>query len=419
LALSLQLSPRTNVDDCKPTYMNASVLRILEFVAVLGCLSSSVYYCICLRGARIFLRQTRADNSVLGTLPPVSILKPLKGADREMCEAFRSHCLQDYPEYEIIFGVSEPDDPAIDFVKQLQRESPKTAIVLVVCPKKLGANVKISNLEQMLASARFDHLLVNDSDIRVEPGYLRQVMTPLADERVGMVTCLYRGVGAPTLGSRLESLGISADFIPGVLVARQLEGALHFALGSTMAFRRADLVRIGGFQSIVDFLADDYELGRRIADLGLQVQLSDVIVETHLPAYDLRGFLAHQLRWARGVRDARAAGYIGLVTTFGLMWGILAVAFAHAAPWSWAVLGVTVFLRLAVAITVGEFVLRDRALWRNLWLLPARDLFAVGVWIASFLGDRVTWRGDRFELKDGRLVHTENSKNSAAQRGTS
>jgi ceramide glucosyltransferase len=321
-----------------------------------------------------------------------------------MYEAFRSHCVQDYPEYEIIFGVSEPDDPAVDLVKQLQQEFPQTRIGWVVCPKKLGANVKVSNLQQMLASARYECLLVNDSDIRVPPDYLSRVMAPLADERVGLVTCLYRGVAGPTLGSRLESLGISTDFIPGVLVASLLEGGLHFALGSTMAFRRADLARIGGLESMVDFLADDYELGRRIAGLGLRIELSDTVVETHLPAYDMRGFLAHQLRWARGVRDARPGGYLGLVTTFGLVWGILVVALDQAAPWSWAVLGMTVLLRLLVAMTVGGFLLRDRAAWRDLWLLPARDLIAVAVWIASFFGHSVTWRGDRFELKDGRLI---------------
>jgi ceramide glucosyltransferase len=379
------------------------IRTILESVAGFGCLSSSIYYCICLRSASAFVRQTRAAASVRAA-PPVSILKPLKGADREMYESFRSHCLQDYPEYEIIFGVGEPDDPAINFVKQLQQEFPKNPIALVVCPEKLGANVKVSNLEQMLASAKYEYLLVNDSDIRVQSDYLRRVMAPLADERVGMVTCLYRGVAAPTLSSHLESLGVSTDFIPGVLVARQIEGGLHFALGSTMAFRRSDLARVGGFHSIVDFLADDYELGRRISGLGLEIKLSDAVVETHLPAYDLRGFLAHQLRWARGVRDARIGGYVGLLTTFGLMWGILAIIFAHGAPWSWAALGVTAFLRLAVAIAVGGFVLRDRALWRNLWLLPARDLIAVGVWLASFLGHGVTWRGDRFNLKNGRLV---------------
>lgn len=385
--------------------MTHIVIRILAIVAVSGCISGCAYYLICLWSALGFLRQQDADLGVLvSSLPPASILKPLKGADRQMYESFRSHCLQDYPEYEIIFGVSDADDPAIEFVKKLQREYPTRAIKLAVCTRKLGANIKVSNLEQMLGSARYEHLLVNDSDIRVPPDYLQRVIEPLTREAVGMVTCLYRGAAAPTLGSRLEWLGIATDFIPGVLVARRLEGGLHFAFGSTMAFRRTDLARIGGFQSIVEFLADDYELGRRIADLGLEVRLSDAIVETHLPAYDLRGFLSHQLRWARGVRDARAGGYIGLIATFGLMWGILAVVFAQGTPWSWCILGVTALLRLSVAIAVGRFVLRGRDLLRNLWLIPARDLIAVGVWVASFLGHGVTWRGDRFELKDGRLM---------------
>src|SRR5579863_8767478 len=383
--------------------------RILQLVAILGCVSSSVYYLLCLWSAGAFLRGRR-NSSVVDTdvrQPPVSILKPLKGTDPDIYASFRSHCLQDYPEYEIIFGVSDPDDPAVASVEQLQREFPDRAIRLAVSPNKLGANVKVSNLEQMLPAARYEHLIVNDSDICVEPDYLRRVVAPLADEAVGMVTCLYRGIATSTFGSQLESLGISTDFCAGVLVARQLEGGLRFGLGSTLAFRRADLERIGGFRSIVDFLADDYELGRRIAALGLTVVLSDVVVETHLPAYDLRGFLAHQLRWARGVRDSRAAGYIGLVSTYGLMWALLGLIAAHGAPWSWAVLGATALLRFVVAVAVGSFVLKDTRLLKNLWLLPVRDLVAVAVWIASFAGHTVTWRGDRFVLKDGRLIRID------------
>jgi len=381
-------------------------VRTFQFVGILGCLSSSIYYLLCLWSAASFLRGQKAGGVARPrkALPPVSILKPLKGTDPDIYESFRSHCLQDYPEYEIIFGVSDPDDPAVASVKELQQEFPDHAIGLVVSPNILGANVKVSNLEQMLTSARFEHLIVNDSDIRVEPDYLRRVIAPLADERVGMVTCLYRGIAASTLGSKLESLGISTDFCPGVLVARELEGGLRFGLGSTLAFRRTDLERIGGFRSVVDFLADDYELGRRIAALGLQVQLSDVVVETYLPAYDLRGFLAHQLRWARGVRDSRAGGYIGLVSTYGLMWALLALIAWHAAPWAWAVFGVTTMLRLAVALVVGKSVLQDPHLLKNLWLLPVRDLVGVVVWVASFAGHTVTWRGDRFELRKGRLV---------------
>ena len=361
--------------------------------------------------ACVFLREGAGAGERQGlppqTLPPVSILKPLKGTDPDIYESFRSHCLQDYPEYEIIFGVSDPDDPAVASVQQLQREFAGCAIQLVVCPNQLGANVKVSNLEQMLPAVRYQYLVVNDSDIRVERDYLRRIVAPLIDERVGMVTCLYRGVAASTLGSQFESLGISTDFCPGVLVARQLEGRLRFALGSTLAFRRTDLEKIGGFRSIVDFLADDYELGRRIAGLGLQVFLSDVVVETHLPAYDLRGFLAHQLRWARGVRDSRTGGYIGLASTYGLMWALIALVASRGALWTWAVAGMTVLLRFAVALTVGKIVLKDRGLLRHLWLLPARDLVAVVVWIGSFAGHTVTWRGDRFKLKNGRLIRID------------
>ncbi len=382
-----------------------SLSGIVQLIAILGCLSSSAYYLICLWSAGVFVRGRRVTSARgAQSFPPVSILKPLKGIDPDIYEAFRSHCLQDYPEYEIIFGLSDAADPAVASVEQLRREFPNARINLVVCPSILGTNVKVSNLEQMVQTARYEHLVVNDSDIRVEPDYLRKVIAPFLNDEVGMVTCLYRGVPASTLGSQLEALGISTDFSAGVLVAQQLEGGLHFGLGSTLAFRRRDLDRIGGFKAIVDFLADDYELGRRIADLGLTVVLSPAIVETHLPAYSFAGFLSHQMRWARGVRDARLAGYIGLVSTFGLMWSLLAVIASHGAPWSWAVLTGVLLLRFAVAFAVGKSALQDGRLIGQLWMLPIRDLIAVGVWIASFAGHTVTWRGEKFELRNGRLV---------------
>ena len=391
--------------------MMHSIGSVFQIIALLGCVSSSVYYLLCLWSAAGFLRvrDTLRSSGWPPLLPPVSILKPLKGIDPEIYEGFRSHCQQDYREYEIIFGVSDPADPAIASVEQLKQEFPERAIRLMVCPNILGANVKVSNLEQMVQVARYEHLIVNDSDIRVERDYLRRVMAPLANEHAGMVTCLYRGVAAPTLGSQLEALGISTDFCAGVLVAQQVEGGVRFGLGSTLALRRKELDRIGGFRAIVDFLADDYELGRRIADLGLKVTLSDVVVETHLPAYDVRGYLDHQLRWARGVRDARRGGYLGLAATFGLLWALLNIIAAHAAPWSWAVLAAMFLLRVAMAIVVGKSVLQDSRVVEQIWLLPLRDLLAVFVWIASFAGHTVVWRGETFELKNGRLIrlHTQ------------
>jgi ceramide glucosyltransferase len=385
--------------------MMHSILRIVQIVAVFGTFSSSIYYLLCLWSAARFLGERNVANEAGAVpLPPISILKPLKGTDPEIYQSFRSHCLQDYPEYEIIFGVSDPNDPAIESVKALQQEFPDRRIRLLVSPKILGANVKVSNLAQMLGEAHHSHLIVNDSDIRVEPDYLRRVTAPLADQRVGMVTCLYRGVAGPTLGSRLEGLGISTDFCPSVLAARQLEGGIRFGLGSTLAFRRTELEKIGGFTSFVDYLADDYELGKRIFELGLTVKLSDVVVETYLPSYRLREFLAHQLRWARGVRDARASGYLGLVFTFGLLWSLLALAASRGALWAWSALAVTMFLRFAVALVVGQSVLHDRKILKYAWLIPLRDLVAAAIWFASLRGHTVTWRGDRFHLKDGKLT---------------
>ncbi|MGA6980760.1 MAG: bacteriohopanetetrol glucosamine biosynthesis glycosyltransferase HpnI [Candidatus Sulfotelmatobacter sp.] len=386
------------------------ILAIVRVVAVIGVFSSSAYYLLCLWSAARFLRERQAASPAQASsaFPPVSILKPLKGIDPEIYESFRSHCVQDYPEYEIIFGVSDPNDPAIESVKMLQKEFPQLAIHLLVCQEILGTNVKVSNLSQMVNIARFDHLIVNDSDIRVQPDYLQRIIAPLTDSKIGMVTCLYRGVAQSTMGSRLESLGISTDFCAGVLAARQLQGGIRFGLGSTLAFRRGELEKIGGFISVVDYLADDYELGERIASLGLKVELSDVVVETFLPPYRFKDFCAHQLRWARGMRDARAGGYLGLVSTFGIAWALVALAASRASAWSCAVLAFTLLLRLTVAITVGASVLHDRQVLRDAWLIPLRDLIAVAVWIASLGGNTVTWRGERFRLSKGRLTRISN-----------
>ena len=383
-----------------------SALLMVEYIAVLGSVTGSVYSILCLRSALAFQREKnklRQMASASATLLPVSILKPLKGMDPEIYESFRSHCLQDYPDYELIFGASDPEDPAVASVRRLQAEFPQRRIEMVVCADSPGPNVKVTNLAQMARAARHDVLIVNDSDIRVERDYLRQVTAPLQSERVGLVTCLYRGKAAPTLGSRLEALGISSDFCAGVLAARQIEGGIRFGLGSTLAFRRPDLQRIGGFEAIADYLADDYELGKRVADLGMDVVLAPNAVETFLPAYSVGGFLEHQLRWARGMRDARPGGYFGLLFTFGLTWSLLALVLAGGAAWAWALFAAVLALRAGMAWFVGSRVLQDRQTNLLLWLLPLRDLIATGVWIASYFGNTVNWRGDRFRLRNGKL----------------
>jgi ceramide glucosyltransferase len=372
-----------------------------------GALAGIGYYLTCLWSAGSYLRDRSrilAQDKLPAAFPPVSILKPLKGEDPEIYESFRSHCRQEYPEYEIVFGVSDANDPAVQAVERLRQEFPDRSIQLIVCTEVLGTNTKVSNLAQMVRSARYDHFIVSDSDIRVPPDYLRRVVAPLAEPGVGLVTCLYRGIAGPTVSSKLEALGISTDFCAGVLVARSIEGGLRFALGSTMAFRRQDLEAIGGFESFVDYLADDYELGKRIAGLGRKVRVSDVVVETFLSSYTVREFFDHQLRWARGVRGARPGGYAGLLFTFGWLWALLALFASGGAMWAWSVFAAAVVLRFLVAWIVGVDALADRQVPRFSLLIPLRDLVGVLVWVLSFASNTVTWRGDRFQVKNGKLT---------------
>jgi ceramide glucosyltransferase len=376
-------------------------------IAGVGALAGIGYYLTCLWSAGSYLRDRSrilAQDKLPAAFPPVSILKPLKGEDPEIYESFRSHCRQEYSEFEIVFGVSDANDPAVQAVERLRQEFPDRSIQLIVCTEVLGTNTKVSNLAQMVRSARYDHFIVSDSDIRVPPDYLRRVVAPLAEPGVGLVTCLYRGIAGPTVSSKLEALGISTDFCAGVLVARSIEDGLRFALGSTMAFRRQDLEAIGGFESFVDYLADDYELGKRIAGLGREVRVSDVVVETFLPSYTVREFFDHQLRWARGVRGARPGGYAGLLFTFGWLWALLALFASGGAMWAWSVFAAAVVLRFLVAWIVGVDALADRQVPRFSLLIPLRDLVGVLVWVLSFASNTVTWRGDRFQVKNGKLT---------------
>ncbi len=385
-----------------------TVRFLLESVAAIGTAGSLFFYFLCALSLASFLRDRRRKLKQAplpeSRLPPVSILKPLKGVDPEIWESFCSHCEQEYPQFQLIFGVSDPGDPAIEVVHKLQAKYPNLPIELIVCDPVLGTNIKVSNLAQMMPAARHELLLVNDSDIRVPADYLRKVITPLADASVGLVTCLYRGVASPTIGSRLEALGISTDFVPGVLSASFLEKGLRFGLGSTLAFRRRDLDAIGGFEGLLDYLADDYEFGRRIASTGKRVELSAATVTTFLPAYTMREFFRHQLRWSRTIRDARRWGYAGLLFTFGLPWALATLLTARGAEWAWALLAMTFAVRLTVGSVAAIVVLNDDQFVRYVLLLPLRDLIAPFVWAASFMGNRIYWRGEVFDLQDGRLT---------------
>lgn len=395
----------------------------IEAITTLLTLCGLAYLLLALLAARDFGRRWRQPSAPGGGhSPDVSILKPVKGVDPRMYAGFVSHCQQQYAgEIEIVFGVSSLADPAVGEIERLRAEFPGTSIRLVACTERLGTSGKVSNLIQMLREARYGHIVVNDSDICVSPLYLARIMAPFADEQVGMVTAPYLGRAVAgsdnrtTLWSRLEALGISTDFMPGVLTARKLEGGLHFGLGSTLAMRRSALEQAGGFEPLVEYLADDYELGKRIAAAGFRVELCAEVVETTVPAYDLHGFWDHQLRWARSTRDSRKLGYVGLGITYALPWAVVTCIASGFALWSFSLLSVVLLARVAVSLTVGAGILRDEQVLRDLWLLPLRDLLALVFWVWSFAGDTVVWRGERFYLQDGRIARVPTSARPAAK----
>jgi len=360
------------------------------------------YFLAALVAALLFVRERRRPLAAF--TPGVSVLKSLKGVDPGMMDAFRSHCKQNYGgKYELLFGVASLEGPEALAVTRLQLEFPEIEIKLSKCPEQLGTNGKVSTLIQLAEHARYEYLLINDSDISVGPHYLEQVMAGFAAPEVGMVTALYRGRAHGTVASQFEALGIATDFQPSVLLSRLLEGGLRYGLGSTLAVRREALEKAGGLEGLVDQLADDYEMGARISKAGYRVVLSAAVVETAVPAYDWRGYVDHQLRWLRTVRDARPGGYAGLVVTYGIAWALMNVIASGVSPLSLWLLGLSLFLRLGLAMTVGAEVLSDHQMLPSLWLLPLRDLLAIGLWAAGFAGNTILWRGERFVVKSGKL----------------
>ena len=382
----------------------------IEAVLALLTLAGLAYLLLALWGARSFAHYWQRRMIAGEFAPDVTILKPVKGIDPRMYAGLASHCKQQYAgQYEIVFGVSSLDDPAVAEIERLRTEFPACSIRLVECRERLGTSGKVSNLVQMLHESRYDHVIINDSDILVSSRYLARVMECFSDPHVGMVTAPYVGRTAEKppamrLWSRLEALGISTDFFPGVLAARWLEGGIRFGLGSTLAMSKVSLAKAGGLEPLVEYLADDYEMGERIFKAGYRVELCGEVVETTVPAYDFRGFRDHQLRWARSTRDSRKLGYLGLGVTYALPWALMTCVASGFALWSFSLLSVVALARVAVALSIGIGVLGDGQVLRDLWLLPLRDFFGLGFWAWSFAGDTVVWRGELFRLRKGRIT---------------
>lgn len=383
-------------------------LGIAIFFALLT-LAGIAFCLMSLWGTRDFVRTWRKTQRP-DFAPGVTVMKPLKGMDPHLYAAFASHCTQQYEgPVQLLFGVSDMADPAVAEVHRLQAEFPQMDILLVHTPQRLGTSGKVSNLAQMLPHAAHEYIVINDADILVSPRYLARVLSPFDDARTGMVTCAYRALttqrGA-TVWAKLEALGIACDFVPGLMVARRMEKGIHFGLGATLATRKRILTEIGGLEAIVEYLADDYELGLRISQAGYQVVLSDEVVDTSAPQYTARGYWSHQIRWYRTVRDARPGGYFGLPTTYCVPWALATVIASGFDLWAFSLLSMALLARMAMCLTVGVGVLRDGQVLRDLWLIPFKDSVCLLLWLFGLTDDTIEWRGETFKLNKGKLVKT-------------
>jgi ceramide glucosyltransferase len=330
----------------------------------------------------------RSQKAEVRSQNPVSILKPLYGVDAGLREALRSHSILD-GEFELLCGVRSLDDPAVAVAREFD------GVRVIECHTRTP-NGKAGVLVDLAAAAHYPILVVNDADVRVPPDYLARVTAPLSDASVGLVTCLYRAEG-DTLAARFEGLGVSTEFAPSALVARAI-GVDEFAFGSTLAFRKADLERIGGFEAFADYLADDYQLGHRLHALGLKCVLSGAIVGTRLSG-GWKGVWQHQVRWARTVRVSKFFGYLGLPVTYATLW-----AFAAGASGQWAIAAMVIAVRMIMALTAGWFLMRSRDVLRLWFLIPLRDLFSAAVWAVALFGNSVVWRGQRMRVdREGRI----------------
>jgi ceramide glucosyltransferase len=362
-------------------------------------LTGSLVYCA------LIIVATRRFLSVCppapGSQPPISILKPLCGHDDGLEDNLRGFFLQDYPEYEVIFGVHRRDDPAVPVAEKIISEfSGRISARLVVTGESLIPNAKAFSLNRLVREARHDILVMSDSDVRVTPLLLARLAQEFQEQRTGLISCPYRAVPGKSLWSRLEAIGMNTELLGGVLVARMIEG-MRFALGCTVAVRRSVLEEMGGFGYLQEFLAEDFVIGQRAAELGHGVLLSSYVIEHRIGSQGIMRNLGHRLRWARSTRRSRPAGYWGQIFTYPLPWALLLCAAYHSA---WPAVLLTLALRSGAAIATARYVVRDPVTQKQWWLLPLQDLIGFLIWISGFVGDTIVWRDRKCTvLRDGRL----------------
>ena len=374
-------------------------IRILFILSACATAASGAYWLLAWICTRRFFRRSVDDPNQF--VPRASILKPIKGADPRLIDNLTTFCRQDYPDFEILLGVADANDPALQVIDQLRARFEKIAIRVLVVPRN-GANPKSSTLDRLWREARSNVLVISDADIRVGPNYLREVVAPLADASVGLVTCPYVGAQPQSLWALLEMLHMDVTFLPSAILAHEMFGQC-VGMGATMALRKADLDRIGGYAAFVNHLMDDYQLAFQIRRLGLKTTISREVVQSVLAATRFRDQWLRELRWARGIRVSTPGKYPGLLLTYPIPLAIIFCCAARFGATGFGVLLAAVALRMMAAWDIAGLVGKreDR---RSLWLLPMRECMSAAVWCLGLVGRSITWRGERFVMsRDGTL----------------
>ena len=371
---------------------------------ILVCVSSAGFYVYAVYAARDLLGRRDPDTRKEGQ-PGISVLKPLRGLDPDAVANFASFCGQDYGRWEILFGAEDESEPGLEAVRQVARAYPDVAIRIILGNSATGANPKVRTLASLARQAKYSLLLVSDSDICAGRSHLRRMIEPLRDPSVGVVTCFYRTQARGLIG-KLDALSLSMEFLPGALVARKLEG-MSFAMGAGILIRREVLDGIGGFAALEDGLADDYLLGKLPAQKGHRVEVAHDVVDHRLATRSLADLRARQKRWNLGIRTSRPWGYAGLIFTQGTSAALLLLLAAGGSALGWSIALSTIGIRLGAGWFLAEQCLHDRSIRRFLWLVPIRDLLGTLLWLTSFFGDTVVWRGRRFRIgAGGRILET-------------
>ena len=384
------------------------MLYVLLALAIFGLITSTVFTGMTLAAVPRFIRERRVGEGRLrtrpGFTPPLTLLKPLAGAEPNLEAHLASFFQQDYPEYEILFCARQANDAGLEIARRVAARYPLIPAKFMSTGEPPYINAKVASMELMEKAASHGILVISDSDVRVTPDYLRAVALPFADNQVGGMCCLYRGIAAGGgLWARLEAVGMSVEMTAGVLVARMMEG-MQFVLGPTMAFRRDVIRRMGGFKVTADYCADDFVLGNETHKLGQTVVLSHHAIDHIVINLSLMASLKHQVRWMKSTRFSRPKGHFGTALTFSMPFGLLGLAAGLSLGhplWGVALLAWGVATRLALSIAVGRVVVRDPSWFNLLVLYPVRDLMGFFFWASSYMGSRILWRGRIFQLLPG------------------